>query len=88
MGHKIKEVPENFESHFSGWIGAQLTTVPDTLCTGLQNWTETGYFGTQTTTQNKAYPSTELAFPSGLLPGLEQKLIVLMMVSGGTIDHR
>lgn len=36
----------------------------------------------------RANLSAEQAFPSGLLPGLEQELIVLVMVSGGTIDQR
>ena len=62
--------------------------MPDTFHTGLQNRTETGDFGTRTSAQNKAYLSTQQAFPSGLLPGLEQELIVLVMVSGGTIDQR
>lgn len=36
----------------------------------------------------RAILSAQQAFPSGLLPGLEQELIVLMMVSGGTINQR
>lgn len=75
-------------------------TVPDTLHTGLQNRTGTGYFGTRAGTQNKACLSTELHFlsislsiphnqpPSCLLPELEQELIVPVMVSGGGIDQR
>ena len=43
-------------------------TVPDTLHTGLQNRTGTGYFGTRAGTQNKACLSTELRPPLLVFP--------------------
>lgn len=90
MGHKTKELPEKFESHCSGWIEIWSTTGSSArhIAHRAADGTETGFFGTQTSIQNKAYLSTEVAIPSGLLPGLEEELIVLMMVSGGTIDRR
>lgn len=69
--------------------GAQLITLPDKLHTGLQHegwgWRLGGFV---LKAGPRANLSAEQAFPSGLLPWLEQELIVLMMVSGGTIDQR
>lgn len=80
MGHKTKELPEKFESQSSGRIEIWSTvenSARHTAPTGLQSNTETGRFRTE-----PAFITKQISLPS-----VVTELIVLMMVSGGPIDH-
>lgn len=80
MGHKTKELPEKFESQSSGRIEIWSTvdnSARHTAHTGLQSNTETGRLITE-----PAFITKQMSLLS-----VVTELIVLMMVSGGPIDH-
>lgn len=95
MGHKTKELPEKFESQSSGRVEMWSTvdsSARHTAHTGLQSNTKASLFYFFISAfilfffppwrMNRSLVTKQICLLS-----VVTELIVLMMVSGGTIDH-
>lgn len=91
MGHKTKELPEKFESQSSGRIEIWSTvdnSARHTAHTGLQSNTEPGLFYFFISPFIFFLPHEPALITKQIrLLSVVTELIVLMMVSGGPIDH-